>query len=454
MSIVRQESLFSMQILFELSPTQRYDEIFDTINIHPILAVVAKPSHLGRPVTLNYPAMVQALVVRIVERISEIQLLVARLETDLQFKVDCGFLISDPVPSEASFSRMITKIQETDVLETINEQIVHDAIKEGFIHAPNIAIDAGHFEARDKATSSKDKKAEKTSQKRGRKPKADQEQWEQEKAAREAALSIFEKKTEDQLDVSYEELHDQMPLHPQWGVKKNSEGKNLSWFGYKGHFAVDTDSQFILHSLISSGSLNDGKAAIPLLKGIEKHYPILDIGFALMDAGYDFEAIYQYAHQMNVYSLIAYNKRNEPEPVGFNEHFAPTCVREHSYRYDSFDQKYQTLKFTRPKECRACPLAQDSLCQKVYKVKITSDLRRYNAPARGSVAWKERFKERSSVERVIGYLKDYCQLDNVRYRTGERAKVHFDLVTMVYNGMKLASLRLAQQLSPNAVAAS
>ncbi|MDQ0258109.1 hypothetical protein J2S74_005574, partial [Evansella vedderi] len=37
MSIVRQVSLFSMQILFDLEPTQRYDEIFSAIDINPIL---------------------------------------------------------------------------------------------------------------------------------------------------------------------------------------------------------------------------------------------------------------------------------------------------------------------------------------------------------------------------------------------------------------------------------
>lgn len=94
-----------------------------------------------------------------------------------------------------------------------------------------------------------------------------------------------------------------------------------------------------------------------------------------------------------------------------------------------------------------CPLATDSLCQKVYKIRVETDLRRYSAPARGLLAWKERFKERSSVERVIGYLKESFQLSNVRYRTGKRAKVHFDLVTMVYNGMKLASMRLGYKQS-------
>ncbi len=79
-------------------------------------------------------------------------------------------------------------------------------------------------------------------------------------------------------------------------------------------------------------------------------------------------------------------------------------------------------------------------------------LRHYNAPACGSRAWKKLYNERSSVERVIGYLKEFFQLNNVRYRTGERAKVHFDLVTMVYNGMKLASARLTRQSNMDAAA--
>ena len=161
-----------------------------------------------------------------------------------------------------------------------------------------------------------------------------------------------------------------------------------------------------------------------------------------MDAGYDYDPIYEQVHRMGHQSIIAYNKRNEPEPVGFNKHYAPTCLREHSYRYDSFDAKHETLKYTRPKECADCPLANEDVCQKVYKVKITNDLRRYTAPARGSKAWKKLFKRRSAVERVNAYLKEYFQLNNVRHRTGKRAKVHFDFVTLVYNASKLAADRI------------
>lgn len=132
------------------------------------------------------------------------------------------------------------------------------------------------------------------------------------------------------------------------------------------------------------------------------------------DAGYDYEPIYEQVHRMGYQPVIAYNKRNEGELLGYDKHFAPTCFREHSYRYDSFDPKYETLKYTRPKECSDCPLANEGICQEVYKVKITQDLRKYTAPACGSQAWTNIFKRRTAVERVNAYLKEFFQLNNLR----------------------------------------
>ncbi|MGM0943517.1 MAG: IS5/IS1182 family transposase, partial [Bacillota bacterium] len=50
------------------------------------------------------------------------------------------------------------------------------------------------------------------------------------------------------------------------------------------------------------------------------------------------------------------------------------------------------------------------------------------------------------------YLKEYYQLDNIRYRTGKRAKVHFDIVTLIYNASKLASDRINSMLHQNIAA--
>lgn len=51
-----------------------------------------------------------------------------------------------------------------------------------------------------------------------------------------------------QLDVSLDDLRTLIPIDPKWGIKKNSEGKNAYWFGYKGHLALGSKSQYILQS--------------------------------------------------------------------------------------------------------------------------------------------------------------------------------------------------------------
>jgi transposase len=239
MTIIRQGSLFGLQELYNIEPTQRFDAIFSTIDIDPIFAVVTKKSRFGRPVELNYAAMIYSLVARITERIPFIKDLVKRLRNDMIFRLDCGFLVSDSVPSEAAYSRIITIICESNVLEGAQETLLLQAITEGFIMDDTVAIDATHFDAKDQAPQ-KEEKPQTEPKKRGRKSKEEREQWLIEKAELEASLPVFEKKIEDQLDVPLEELRSEIPQDPQWGVKKNNEGKNVFWYGFKAHLAVGT----------------------------------------------------------------------------------------------------------------------------------------------------------------------------------------------------------------------
>gem|GEM_PF-3407195 len=46
MSIIRQESLFTLEELFDLEPTHRFNEVFSTIDIFSILAVDSSSSWL------------------------------------------------------------------------------------------------------------------------------------------------------------------------------------------------------------------------------------------------------------------------------------------------------------------------------------------------------------------------------------------------------------------------
>ena len=449
MTYIRHESLFSLQDLFAMEQKYRFEAIFTAIDIEPILRVVSKKSRLGAPVEVHYSAMIYSLIARILERIPTIKDLIRRLREDILFRLDCGFMLSDSIPSEASYSRLIQKISQSNVLEQMQQQVISHALQEGFICDDTIAIDATHVVARDQAPK-KQVKEKPVPKKRGRKSKEEHAIWLEQKKAEEASKTIYQREIADQLTASYEQLSQQMPLDPQWGIKKNSEQNNVFWYGYKAHLAVGTSSQYILGAMLSSGNLNDGKAAIPLLKGLKFHYPNLKYRYATMDAGYDHEPIYEQVREAEAHAIIAYNRRREPEYIGFDEHFAPTCVREQSYRYDSYDAKYETLKYVRPKACEDCPLKNDSLCQKVYKIKITSDLRKYTAPARGTVSWDDLAKRRTAVERVNAYLKGYFQLNHIRHRSGQKAKAHLNLVSLVYNGTKLAVDRINKRLKQQA----
>lgn len=443
MTIVKQMSLFDIRELLKMESSRRFDAILATFDVQPIFQLFRKKTMRGAPRELNYGAMIQSLMIRIVERIPTVKDLVNRLTHDFVFRLDCGFLVSDTVPSEASYSRMVDVISQSDVLDRMHDELIQAAFTEGFLEEEHLSFDATHFEARDAAKPAEKKETQ--PKKRGRKSKEERAAWLAEQVELEANQTTFEKKLEAQLTIPLTTLWQDIPIEPKWGIKKNSDGKNTFWYGFKGHLAVSTKSQYIVARLMSSGNLSDSKAAIPLLKKMNHIMPN-HFTTAIFDAGYDYEAIYRQISIQEMKAVIPYVKRREGEMIGFDEHFRPTCVREHSYCYDSFDEKYQTLKFTRPKDCATCPLRDDSLCQKVFKIKCETDIRKYTFPARGSELWKKLYKERTAVERVNAYLKQFFQLNNVRHKTGRKAKLHFNLVTFIYNACKLAVDRMNVRL--------
>lgn len=91
--------------------------------------------------------MIYSLIARIVERIPTIKDLLKRLREDILLLMDCGFSLSEKVPSAASYSRLIEKISQSEALEQMREKVVKQALVEGFITDDTVAIDGTHIEA-------------------------------------------------------------------------------------------------------------------------------------------------------------------------------------------------------------------------------------------------------------------------------------------------------------------
>src|SRR5699024_1535627 len=192
MTIIRQPSLFSIQELYDMEPTQKYNAIISAIDIDAIYYEVSKKSRFGAPTELNYAAMIVSVFIRYVERIPTIKDLIKRLDNDIAFKLNCVFLVSDAIPSEASYSRLLTKLSESNILESIQEKLILLSVREGYIIDETIASDATHFEARDQAPP-KEEKPNPEPKNRGRKSKAEREQWLKEQAEKEANNPLYEK---------------------------------------------------------------------------------------------------------------------------------------------------------------------------------------------------------------------------------------------------------------------
>lgn len=123
----------------------------------------------------------------------------------------------------------------------MQDSLIQTAFTEGFLVDKHLGFDATHFESRD-ASEPTDKKEVAPLKKRGRKRREEHAAWLSEQAEIEANLSTYEKKLEAQLTMPTDTLWRDIPIEPKWGIKKNSDGKNTFWYGFKGHLTVSTKS--------------------------------------------------------------------------------------------------------------------------------------------------------------------------------------------------------------------
>lgn len=399
MTIIQQPTFIDLEILMQLDIKERHAEIFSLIDLDPILALFQKEKKVGAPLSLNYEAAFRSIISRFLEGIPSTKALVQRLNEDVSFKLSLGFLYSERVPSEATFCRIMKVLsQNRSVLKELNDTLLSKINQEFSIFSEDIAIDATAVEAHTKPKKTENVKLSSTSK---------------------------------QCDMTTKEVMEELPIYPSWGLKANSKGKHNYWFGFKTHYAVTSDTQYILSGITTSAFVADISVAIPLMRDLTQ-LGVKDT-HVLMDKGYDGQAIYQEAHRLTFEPIIDL-KRNAKNNGELDEFYQPTCLIEHSYRYDSFDKRYNALKFKRPENhCKNCSLRNEGLCQKVVKIKQANDLRKYAHPGRGTPAWKNHYKKRSSVERVNAYVKENYGLNKTNYYQAEKVVTEHELIQLAYN---------------------
>jgi len=202
----------------------------------------------------------------------------------------CGWDSAGEMPSEATFSRAFAAFAAGQLPERIHEAMVCKQL--GAKLLGHVSRDSTAIAGREKPVK-KQAKAPATPKKRGRPRKEEPPRAKQPtRLMRQGGQTLAQNVAE-------------LPQVCNVGCKRNSQGYQETWIGYKLHLDC-VDGDIPVSALLTSASLHDSQAAIPLAQMTQQRIKSL---YDLMDAAYDAEEIEAFSRRLGHVPLIDPNPR-------------------------------------------------------------------------------------------------------------------------------------------------
>ena len=353
---VFQQHLFP-QLEAEVGPLSPQLQLLGAVmNLIPLEAALsARRASTGRP-PRDRAALATAFVAKSILNLSTTRQLMDRLKCDAALRRLCGWNSLNRLPHESKFSRAFALFAASELPQQLHAAVV--AATQGNRLVGHIARDSTAIEARERVPEAvleqkRAAKAKKPKRKKGSMPKA---------KASERGTRI-----QCQRHQKLEEMLAGLPRQCDIGAKKNSQGHENYWRGYKLHLDV-ADGQIPVSALLTSASVHDSQAAIPLMTMTAQRVESL---YDLMDSAYDADQIHEHSRQLGHVPIIAVHSRRGTKKVS--------------------------------------PL------KKVFPAKPTPEL---------TWAQQERYKERTMSERVNARLKDEFGASHIRVRGAAKVMAH------------------------------
>ena len=242
----------------------------------------------GRPPEDRH-ALARAFVAKAVLDLPTTSGLIERLAVDATLRRLCGWERASQVPSESTFSRAFAEFAESSLPNQVHEALIKKTYKDCIVG--HISRDATAIEAREKPVKVETPKT--PERKRGRPKKG------------EVAAKPEPRRLERQLGQTLPRMLADLPTHCNVGTKRNAKGHTTSWIGYKLH--IDTaDGDIPISCLLTSASLHDSQAAIPLALITASRVVNL---YDLMDSAYDASEISDNSRALGHVPIIDANPR-------------------------------------------------------------------------------------------------------------------------------------------------
>ena len=274
----------------ELGPlTEFHRKAAATLEMVRIEEGISDENWFGRP-TSSRKALGRAFVAKAVSNAPTTSDFRNRILADPILRRMCGWKERDQVPSESTFSRAFREFAQKNVPEQRHKALINRTLSDHLFG--HISQDSTEIEAREKPAA-KSKQEPKPKKKRGRPVKGEERLPDPTRIER-------------QITITVEEMVAELPTVCDRGTKVNSKGYMESWNGFKFHIDA-ADGQIPISCLLTSASLHDSQASLPLTAMTYQRVKSL---YELKDSAYDCQHIAAYSRSLGHVPIIDPNPRN------------------------------------------------------------------------------------------------------------------------------------------------
>jgi Transposase DDE domain/Transposase domain (DUF772) len=235
-------------------------------------------------------AMARAFIAKAVYGFPHTRALIDRLKNDEVLRRLCGWESLSQIPAECAFSRAFAKFAQSEFPQRVHAELIEKTLKDQLVG--HISRDSTAIETREKPQPAPEPKAE-------AKPAAEKTKAPRRKRSEPKPPEQM-KRIERQKTMTSEQMLADLPTRCDVGTKTNSQGRKSSWFGFKLHMDV-ADGQIPITAILTSASLHDSQAALPLATITATRVVNL---YDLMDKGYDAEDIRQHSRSLGHVPII------------------------------------------------------------------------------------------------------------------------------------------------------
>ena len=309
----------------------------------------------GRPAK-DRAALVTAFIAKAVLNLPTTRDLINRLQVDQALRQLCGWRSPRSLPHESKFSRAFAEFAASQLPQQLHQAVIQATQSQRLIG--HIARDATAIPARERIPESVMEKKRAAKARKAKRPK---------RSFAKAKASERGKRIARQPQQTLEAMLAELPQQCDMGAKKNSQGHEQYWRGYKLHLDV-ADGQVPISAILTSASVHDSQVAIPLMTMTSARVTHL---YELMDSAYDADGLLAHSQKLNHVPIVAPSQR----------------------------------RGTR----------KPSQLPKVFPFQPAPEL---------TWAQQERFKERTMIERVNARLKDEFGASHLRVRGAAKVMAH------------------------------